>query len=79
MEFLWFILIGILAGWLAGRLSKGRGFGIVGNLVVGVIGALLGGFVFRILGLSAHGFIGSLVTATVGALLLLWLLRFVKR
>jgi uncharacterized membrane protein YeaQ/YmgE (transglycosylase-associated protein family) len=79
MEFLWFILIGILAGWLAGKLSKGRGFGLVGNLVVGVIGALLGGLVFRILQLSAHGFIGSLVTATVGALLLLWLLRFVKR
>ena len=79
MEFLWFILIGILAGWLAGKLSKGRGFGLIGNLVVGVIGALLGGLVFRILQLSAHGFIGSLVTATVGALLLLWLLRFVKR
>jgi uncharacterized membrane protein YeaQ/YmgE (transglycosylase-associated protein family) len=79
MDFLWFILIGLAAGWLAGQLSKGGSFGPVGNLIVGVIGALLGGFVFRVLGLTASGLIGSLVTATAGALLLLWLLRFIKR
>ena len=47
MEFLWFILIGLTAGWLAGQLMKGGGFGVVGDIVVGVIGALLGGFLFR--------------------------------
>ena len=49
MEFVWFILIGLAAGWLAGQLMKGGGFGIVGDIVVGVIGALLGGFLFRTL------------------------------
>ena len=50
MEFLWFILIGLAAGWLAGQLMSGGGFGVVGDIVVGVIGALLGGFLFRTLG-----------------------------
>jgi uncharacterized membrane protein YeaQ/YmgE (transglycosylase-associated protein family) len=79
MQFLWFILIGIAAGWLAGQVMKGGGFGILGDLVVGVIGALLGGFLFGLLGLTATGLLGSLITATVGAIVLLALLRLVKR
>jgi uncharacterized membrane protein YeaQ/YmgE (transglycosylase-associated protein family) len=79
MEFVWFILIGLCAGWLAGQLMKGSGFGLVGNLIVGVIGALLGGFAFRLVGLAAYGLLGQLIVATVGAVLLLALLRFVKR
>ena len=55
------------------------GFGLVGNLIVGVIGALVGGFAFGLLGLTAGGFIGSLVTATVGAVILLWLIGLVKK
>ena len=65
---------------LAGRTAvKGGGFGLVGDLVVGIIGALLGGFVFGLLGVSAGGLIGSLVSATVGAVLLLVILRAIKR
>ena len=79
MNFIWFILIGIAAGWLAGQVMKGGGFGILGDLVVGVIGALLGGFLFGLLGLTATGLLGSLITATVGAIVLLALLRLVKR
>jgi uncharacterized membrane protein YeaQ/YmgE (transglycosylase-associated protein family) len=79
MEFLWFILIGIAAGWLAGQVMKGGGYGIVGDLIIGVIGALLGGFLFRLLGISAGGLIGSLITATVGAIALIALLRAIKR
>jgi uncharacterized membrane protein YeaQ/YmgE (transglycosylase-associated protein family) len=80
MEFLWFILIGLTAGWLAGQLMKGGGFGIVGDIVVGVIGALLGGFLFSTLGVSAGGgLIGSLIVATIGACVLLFLLRLIKR
>ena len=78
MSFIWFALIGICAGWLAGQFTKGSGFGIVGDLVVGVIGALLGGFAFSLIGIAAYGLIGQLVVATVGALLLLALLRFVR-
>ena len=80
MEFLWFILIGLVAGWLAGQLMKGGGFGIVGDIVVGVIGALLGGFLFSTLGVSTGGgLIGSLIVATIGACVLLFLLRLIKR
>jgi uncharacterized membrane protein YeaQ/YmgE (transglycosylase-associated protein family) len=75
MELLWFILIGIAAGWLAGQITKGGGFGLVGDLIIGVIGAIIGGFVFRLLGISASGLIGALTTATVGAILLLCALR----
>ncbi len=79
MNFVWFILIGLCAGWLAGQFMKGGGYGLVGNLIVGVIGAILGGVLFNALGLSANGLIGSLVTATVGAVLLIALLRVIKR
>lgn len=76
---IWFLLIGLLAGWIANQLMKGRGMGLVGNLIVGVIGALLGGFLFALLGLASTGLIGSLVTATVGACVLLWLISVLKK
>ena len=78
MDFVWFILIGIAAGWLAGQIMKGGGFGVLGDLIVGVIGALLGGFLFGLLGITAGGLLGSLITATVGAIVLLALLRVIK-
>ena len=79
MEFIWFIVIGLIAGWLAGVLVKGGGFGVLGDIVVGVVGALIGGFLFGALGLSAGGLIGSLVVATVGAVVLLFIVRLIKR
>ena len=78
MNWLWFILIGIAAGFLAGAVVKGRGFGLLGNLIVGVIGAVLGGFIFALLGISANNLLGSLICAFVGAVVLLFLLRFVR-
>ena len=79
MSLLWFALIGLAAGWLAGQIMKGGGFGLVGDLIVGVLGALLGGFLFGLLGLQAVGLIGSLITATVGAIVLIALLRLIKK
>jgi uncharacterized membrane protein YeaQ/YmgE (transglycosylase-associated protein family) len=79
MEIIWFILIGLAAGWLAGQFMRGGGFGMVGDIVLGVLGAVVGGFLFRLLGLSAGGLIGSLVVATVGAIVLLALVRLIKR
>jgi len=79
MDMLWFLLIGIAAGWLAGQIMKGGGFGLVGDLIVGVIGALVGGFLIGLFGLSADGRLGSLVTATVGAIALIALLRVINR
>ena len=79
MEFLWFLLIGLCAGWLAGRITKRSGFGLVGDLIVGAIGALLGGFLFGLLGIAAYGKLGQLLVATVGAIVLLVLLRALGR
>lgn len=79
MEFVWFCVIGLLAGWLAGMLTKGGGFGILGNLLVGLVGALLGGALFRELGLHSTSRLGALITATVGAVVLLALLSVVGK
>ena len=78
MTWIWFIVIGAVAGWLAGHLTRGRGFGLLGDFILGVIGALVGGFLFRLVGLAAYGLIGSLITATVGAVVLLAHVRLVK-
>lgn len=79
MSFLWFCLIGLCAGWLAGQLVKGGGYGLVGDLVVGVIGAILGGFLFGLVGLQAVGMLGALICATVGAVVLLLIVRAIKK
>ncbi|MBD2316965.1 GlsB/YeaQ/YmgE family stress response membrane protein [Phormidium tenue] len=79
MNFIWFILIGLAAGWLAGQLVKGTSFGLIGDIIVGVIGALLGGFLFSTFGLSTGGgLLGSLIVATIGAVVLLFGLRLIK-
>jgi uncharacterized membrane protein YeaQ/YmgE (transglycosylase-associated protein family) len=79
MEFIWFILIGLVAGWLAGVIMKGGGYGVVGDIVVGVIGALIGGWLFTRMGGTSVGLLGAIVVATVGAIILIFLLRLVKR
>src|SRR5262245_1363521 len=76
---IWFLLIGLIAGWLAGKVMRGGGFGLVGDLIVGIIGALLGGWLFGVIGIHAGGLIGAIVTAFVGAVLLLLVLRLIKR
>jgi uncharacterized membrane protein YeaQ/YmgE (transglycosylase-associated protein family) len=79
VEVIGFLIIGLLAGWLAGNIMKGRGFGLIGNLVVGVVGALIGGFLFRLIGLASTNVIGSLITAVVGAVVLLLIVGFLKK
>jgi len=76
---LWFLVIGGIAGWLAGKITRGSGFGILGDIIIGVIGALLGGFLFGLVGLVSYSLLGSLITATVGAILFLYLVRILKR
>jgi uncharacterized membrane protein YeaQ/YmgE (transglycosylase-associated protein family) len=79
MWLLWTIIIGILAGWLAGLIVKGRGMGVLVDLIVGIVGALIGGFIAGLIGLAAYGLIGRLVIATLGAVLLLFLVRAIKK
>ena len=80
MELVWFILVGLIAGWLAGMIVKGGGYGLVGDIVVGILGALLGGYLFGSLGGAVGGgLLGSIVVATLGAIILIAILRLIKR
>ncbi len=75
-----FIIIGALSGWLAGKIMRGRGFGFITNLVVGILGAVMGGWLFKLTGVTtAEGFVGSLIVSLVGAIVLLWLVSFFKK
>ena len=73
MGFIWYIIIGIIAGFLAGKIMRGGGFGLIINLVLGFLGCLVGGWGFALFGLAGLGLIGSLITSTVGAILVLWI------
>jgi len=74
------LLIGAIAGWLAGVIVKGYGFGLVGNIVVGILGAIFGGWLFGALQLGLSlGIVDTILGATVGAVLLLLIVRFVRR
>ena len=75
MDFIWFILIGIVSGFVAGKLMRGGGFGLVVNLVVGIIGGVLGGWLFSLLGIHTSSIIGELITSVIGAIVLLWIDR----
>ncbi len=74
-----FLFIGAIAGWLAGKLLQGGGFGLLGNIVVGIVGAVVGGFIFGFLGITTNGLIGSIITATIGAVILLYIVSMIKK
>ncbi|MGN6186157.1 MAG: GlsB/YeaQ/YmgE family stress response membrane protein [Thermoanaerobaculia bacterium] len=76
---IWFLLVGLIAGWLAGRVMRGGGFGVIGDMIVGIIGAIIGGWLFGKLGIAAGGLIGAIVTAFVGAVILIAILRAIRR
>jgi uncharacterized membrane protein YeaQ/YmgE (transglycosylase-associated protein family) len=75
---IWFLIVGVIAGWLAGLLVKGGGFGLIGDLVIGILGSLIGGL---LLGgsLLGGGLLGSIVVATLGAVILLVVMRVIKK
>jgi uncharacterized membrane protein YeaQ/YmgE (transglycosylase-associated protein family) len=73
------IIVGILAGWLAGKIHKGRGFGVMGDLVIGVLGSVFGSWLFWQLGFVTYGFLGNVVVAVVGALVILYVFGLVAR
>jgi len=79
MHILWMVLIGAVAGWLAGKVMKGKGFGFLGNLGIGILGALVGGFLFGILGIHTSRPLGQLVMSFVGAIVLLWIVGKAKK
>ncbi len=79
MSILWFIIVGIVAGWIAGLITRGHGFGALANFVIGVVGAVIGGFIFDMLGVTAYGTLGSLTMAVIGAVILLAVAGMLRR
>jgi uncharacterized membrane protein YeaQ/YmgE (transglycosylase-associated protein family) len=73
-----FLVIGLIAGWLAGKIVEGTGFGLVGDLVVGVIGAFIGGWLLSYVGVFAVGIVGALVSAVIGAVVLLVIVKLIR-
>ena len=74
-QLVWWIVVGLIAGFLAGLVMRGGGFGIVGDIIVGILGAIIGGFIAGLLGLGSSGLIGTIIIAFLGACLLIALLR----
>ena len=79
MGIIYSLLLGCLAGFCAGKLMKGGGFGIIVNCVLGLLGGALGGWLFDLLGISWGGILGQLATAIIGAAIILWIASFFKK
>lgn len=80
MGFLYFIIVGAIAGWLAGKIMKGGGFGLLVNIILGIIGGAVGGWLFGVLGMSTgDGLIGSIITSVVGAVAVLFIAGLFKK
>ena len=78
INFLVFLMIGLISGWLAGKLKFGQGLGLLGNLVLGIAGALFGGFLFSFIGIATRGFFADVIAAVIGAWILLFVLGRIK-
>ena len=80
MEFIVWILVGMIAGWLAGQVMKGGGYGVLVDIILGILGGVVGGWIFGLLGIwPGGGLIGSIVVAFVGAVILIGITRLLKR
>lgn len=80
MNFLEWIVVGLIAGWLAGQVMKGGGYGVMVDVILGILGGILGGWLFGLMGIwPAGGIIGSLIVAFVGAVILVGITRVIKR
>jgi uncharacterized membrane protein YeaQ/YmgE (transglycosylase-associated protein family) len=80
MVFLWWLIVGLIAGFLAGKIMKGSGYGTLADIVLGVVGAFVGGFLMRLFGFAgAGGLIYTILVATLGAVILVWVVRLIKK
>lgn len=81
MDFIIFLAIGAVAGWLAGLIFKGGGFGLLWNIIIGIVGGVIGGWLLGpfLAGVFGEGYIGGIVTAVVGAIVLLWIASMIKK
>jgi uncharacterized membrane protein YeaQ/YmgE (transglycosylase-associated protein family) len=76
---IWWIIVGLIAGWITGKIMKGSGYGTLMDIVIGIVGALIGGFIMRALGFSGQGgMIYTIIVAVIGAVILTWILRLIS-
>ena len=78
-DLIWWLVVGLIAGWAAGKIMKGGGYGTVMDIVLGIVGAIVGGFLMSLVGIHAGGFIGTIIIAIIGAVLLIWISRMMKK
>jgi len=77
---LWWVIVGLIAGWATGKIMKGGGYGTAMDIVVGIVGALIGGFIMRLVGFSAAGgMIYTILVAILGGVILTWIVRQLKK
>jgi uncharacterized membrane protein YeaQ/YmgE (transglycosylase-associated protein family) len=75
---IWYLIIGAVAGWLAGKVVRGHGFGVAVDIIVGIVGAVIGGLLLSLIGITTYGLIGNIISSTFGAVVLLWLVRLLS-
>ena len=75
---LYWVVVGLIAGWIAGLVMKGSGYGVIGDIVLGILGAIIGGWLVGLLGLGANGLIASIIVAALGAIVLVCLARMLS-
>jgi len=78
MSLVWWIVVGLIAGWAAGKIMKGGGYGVVMDIVLGMVGAVVGGWLMGLLGIYSGSFLGTIIIAIIGAVFLIWLSRTLK-
>jgi len=77
--FIWWIVVGLIAGWAAGRIMKGGGYGVFADIILGIVGGIVGGWIVSLLGFGPGGMIWSILVAILGAVILIWITRFIKK
>jgi uncharacterized membrane protein YeaQ/YmgE (transglycosylase-associated protein family) len=79
MNLIWWAVVGLIAGWAAGKIMKGGGYGVIMDIILGIVGAVLGGWLVGFVGIHAGGFIGTILVAILGAVILIWITRLIKK
>jgi len=76
---LWWVIVGLIAGWAAGKIMQGGGYGAAMDIVLGIVGAVVGGWLMSLVGIQAGGLVGTIIVAIIGAVLLIWITRLLKK
>jgi uncharacterized membrane protein YeaQ/YmgE (transglycosylase-associated protein family) len=76
---IWWIVVGLIAGWAAGRLMKGGGYGVIADILLGIVGGIVGGWIVGLFGIGPGGFIWTILVAILGAVILIWITRLIKK